>query len=147
MQRSVTNRRRNELREAFTLFDKDGDGTIDSNELKTVMKTAGLHPTDRDIERSFYIQFRLNFWALRYFIFLWFFMGRILLVISNFIKIKSSTHRLIRVCDADRSGVIEFNEFILMMHENDKISEEDVRSGFRIFDKDGDGNITPSELK
>ena len=61
MQRSVTNRRRNELREAFTLFDKDGDGTIDSNELKTVMKTAGLHPTDRDIERSFYIQFRLNF--------------------------------------------------------------------------------------
>ena len=74
-------------------------------------------------------------------------MGRILLVISNFIKIKSSTHRLIRVCDADRSGVIEFNEFILMMHENDKISEEDVRSGFRIFDKDGDGNITPSELK
>ena len=56
MQRSVTNRRRNELREAFTLFDKDGDGTIDSNELKTVMKTAGLHPTDRDIERSFNIQ-------------------------------------------------------------------------------------------
>ena len=145
MQRSVTNRRRNELREAFTLFDKDGDGTIDSNELKTVMKTAGLHPTDRDIERSFYIQ--AQFWALRYFIFLWFFIGRILLVITNFIKIKLSTHRLIRVCDADRSGVIEFNEFILMMHENDKISEEDVRSGFRIFDKDGDGNITPSELK
>ena len=54
---------------------------------------------------------------------------------------------MIRVCDTDHSGVIEFNEFILMMHENDKISEEDVRSGFRIFDKDGDGNITPSELK
>ena len=54
---------------------------------------------------------------------------------------------MIRVCDADHSGVIEFNEFILMMHENDKITEEDVKSGFRIFDKDGDGNITPSELK
>ena len=51
MERSVTNRRRNELKEAFTLFDKDGDGTIDSKELKTVMKTAGLHPTDRDIDR------------------------------------------------------------------------------------------------
>ena len=54
---------------------------------------------------------------------------------------------LIKVCDADHSGVIEFNEFILMMHDNDKISEEEVRAGFRLFDKNGDGVISSSELK
>ena len=105
MNRTVTPKRREELKEAFSMFDKDGDGTISSSELKTVMKTAGLHPSDGDVTK------------------------------------------LIKVCDADHSGVIEFNEFILMMHDNDKISEDEVRAGFRLFDKNGDGVISSSELK
>ena len=55
--------------------------------------------------------------------------------------------KLIKSCDSDHSGVIEFNEFILMMNDHDKISEADVRAGFRVFDKNGDGNISDTELK
>lgn len=37
-----------ELREAFALFDKDGDGCITSAELLTVMKSLGQPTTDRE---------------------------------------------------------------------------------------------------
>lgn len=35
-----------ELREAFCLFDIDGDGKITTDELGTVMKSLGMEPSD-----------------------------------------------------------------------------------------------------
>lgn len=35
-----------EFKEAFSLFDKDGDGTISSKELGTVMRSLGQNPTE-----------------------------------------------------------------------------------------------------
>lgn len=40
-----------EMREAFSLFDKDGDGTITSYELGVVMRNLGHTPSDDDVER------------------------------------------------------------------------------------------------
>ena len=39
-----------ELREAFGLFDKDGDGSISTKELGIVMRSLGQSPTDQEIE-------------------------------------------------------------------------------------------------
>jgi hypothetical protein len=39
-----------EFKEAFSLFDRDGDGTIDSDELGTVMRSLGHQPTEEEIE-------------------------------------------------------------------------------------------------
>jgi len=38
-----------EIKEAFSLFDKDGDGTITSKELGTVMCSLGQKPTDAEL--------------------------------------------------------------------------------------------------
>lgn len=38
-----------ELKEAFNLFDKDGDGTISTTELGTVMRSMGQNPTQADL--------------------------------------------------------------------------------------------------
>ena len=38
-----------ELKEAFKLFDKDGDGTISTTELGTVMRSMGQNPTEQEL--------------------------------------------------------------------------------------------------
>jgi len=39
-----------EFKEAFSLFDKDGDGTITTQELGTVMKSLGQNPCESDLQ-------------------------------------------------------------------------------------------------
>ncbi|CAL8339753.1 unnamed protein product [Boreogadus saida] len=39
-----------EFKEAFSLFDKDGDGTITTKELGTVMHSLGRNPTEAELQ-------------------------------------------------------------------------------------------------
>ena len=39
-----------EFKEAFSLFDKDGDGTITTKELGTVMRSLGQDPTEAELQ-------------------------------------------------------------------------------------------------
>lgn len=39
-----------EYKEAFNLFDKDGDGTITTTELETVMKSLGQAPSETELK-------------------------------------------------------------------------------------------------
>ena len=39
-----------EFKEAFRLFDTDGDGTISTSELGIVMRSLGQNPTEKDLE-------------------------------------------------------------------------------------------------
>jgi calmodulin len=39
-----------EFKEAFVLFDKDGDGTITTKELATVMRSLGQNPTEAELQ-------------------------------------------------------------------------------------------------
>ena len=38
-----------EFKEAFSLFDKDGDGTISNKELGTVMRSLGQNPSEAEL--------------------------------------------------------------------------------------------------
>ena len=46
----LTDEQTAEFKEAFTLFDKDGDGTISTKELETVMTSLGQKPTLAELE-------------------------------------------------------------------------------------------------
>ena len=39
-----------EFKEAFSLFDKDGDGSISTKELGIVMRSLGQNPTESEIQ-------------------------------------------------------------------------------------------------
>jgi calmodulin len=39
-----------EFREAFSLFDKDGDGTITTKDLSTVMRSFGQNPSEAELQ-------------------------------------------------------------------------------------------------
>uniref|UniRef100_A0A8C9H5L5 EF-hand domain-containing protein n=1 Tax=Piliocolobus tephrosceles TaxID=591936 RepID=A0A8C9H5L5_9PRIM len=43
-------RSHHEFKEAFSLFDKDGDGTITTKELGTVMRSLGQNPTEAELQ-------------------------------------------------------------------------------------------------
>ena len=43
-------REESELRQAFKVFDIDGDGLIDAHELKQTMKNLGENVTDKDVQ-------------------------------------------------------------------------------------------------
>ena len=54
-----------EFKEAFSLFDKDGDGTITTKELGTVMRSLGQNPTEAELQVSFCLITTRNFRAQR----------------------------------------------------------------------------------
>merc|ERR1739840_77486 len=46
---SLTEEQIAEFKEAFSLFDKDGDGTITTKELGTVMRSLGQNPKEEEL--------------------------------------------------------------------------------------------------
>ena len=47
---NVTNNQRKEYTQAFEVFDKDKDGFVSRQELKTIMRSLGQNPSEDDIE-------------------------------------------------------------------------------------------------
>lgn len=56
--------------------------------------------------------------------------------------------KLFEDVDTDRSGFIDYSEFIVAtMSQKKNLSEEKLTAAFKLFDTDGNGTISPSELK
>lgn len=105
---SISDEQIGEFREAFSLFDKNGDGYISSKELGVVMRSLGQNPTEAEL---------LD---------------------------------MINEVDFDGNGRIDFQEFISMMArqmKNPMDEELELRESFKVFDKNGDGYISASELR
>ncbi|GAB0497375.1 hypothetical protein I4F81_002976 [Pyropia yezoensis] len=131
-----------EFKEAFALFDKDGDGTITSTELGAVMRSLGQQPTEAalkqmisevDADGSGTIDF-----------------AEFLTLMSRKMKSADSQAEILeafKVFDKDGSGKISADELRQVMNNlGEKLSDEEVSEMIREADTNGDGEIDVKEF-
>ncbi|KAI1728574.1 EF hand domain-containing protein [Ditylenchus destructor] len=131
-----------ELKEAFELFDKDGDGKVTARELGIVMKSLGHKPTEEElIEMIKEIDEDGN--------------GTIEL--EEFVKMmsrkvkesenESELREAFQVFDKDNDGFISATELrFVMLNLGEQLSEREITEMIREADLDGDGKVNFSEF-
>nr|XP_022330789.1 calmodulin-like [Crassostrea virginica] len=151
-----------EFREAFSLFDKDGDETITTKELGTVMRSLGQNPTESELQEMIQEVDVDGNGTIDF--------DEFLQMMAKKMKDTDSEEELksaFKVFDRDNTGFITGpNLRVVMTNLGEKLTDEEVeemireadadgdglinyqeyREAFNLFDKDGDGSITTSEL-
>merc|ERR1712046_200600 len=131
-----------EFKEAFALFDKDGDLTISSDELKTVMKSLGQNPTDADVAKMIADVDENNDGTIDF--------EEFTMLMKMQMTHQDNTENLtkaFKVFDADGSGSITREELHKVMTTlGEPLTEEEVDIMMRDADKDGGGTISYSEF-
>lgn len=131
-----------EFKEAFQIFDKDGDGSITTKELGTVMRSLGQNPTEEELKNmirevdadgSGTIDFKE-------------FLG----LMARKMKETDTEEELIeafKVFDRDGNGLISAHELrFVMTTAGEQLSDEDIDEMIRDADLDGDGYIDYEEF-
>ncbi|KAL0481388.1 caltractin [Acrasis kona] len=121
----LTDEQRQEIREAFDLFDTDGSGKIDAKELKVAMRALGFEPKKEDIKK----------------------------MISEIDKegIEKDTRaeimKAFRLFDDDETGKISFANLKRVARElGENMTDDELREMIEEADKDQDNEISEEEF-
>ncbi|KAM8939493.1 uncharacterized protein RCH25_053154 [Pelodytes ibericus] len=138
----LTEEQKQEIREAFDLFDTDGSGTIDVKELKVAMRALGFEPkkeemkkmiSDIDKDGSGTIDFE-DFLAL----------------MTHKMSEKDSKEEIMkafRLFDDDGTGKISFKNLKRVAKElGENLTDEELQEMIDEADRDGDGEINEQEF-
>ncbi|KAJ8765432.1 hypothetical protein K2173_013190 [Erythroxylum novogranatense] len=131
-----------EFREAFCLFDKDGDGCITVDELATVIRSLDQNPTEEelhdmisevDADGNGTIEF-LEFLDL---------MAKKMKETDAEEELKEA----FKVFDKDQNGYISATELRhVMINLGEKLTDEEVEQMIKEADLDGDGQVNYEEF-
>lgn len=131
-----------EFKEAFSLFDKDGDGSITTKELGTVMRSLKQNPTEAELQDMINEVDADGSGTIDF--------NEFLNLMARKMKDNDTEEELkeaFRVFDKDQNGFISAAELRhVMANLGEKLTNEEVDEMIREGDVDGDGQINYQEF-
>ena len=131
-----------EFKEAFSLFDKDGDGTVTTKELGTVMRSLGQNPTEAELQDMINEVDADGNGTIDF--------PEFLSLMARKMKDTDTEEELVeafKVFDRDGNGFISAAELRhVMTNLGEKLTDEEVDEMIREADVDGDGQINYEEI-
>lgn len=128
---------------AFQMFDRDGDGTISTNDLGTVMRSLGQNPTDAELRQLVQEEGDKDDSGTIDF-------PGFLTMVAKVLRHDESEEELreaFRLFDTDGSGSINAEELKkVMLNLGEKLSKEDLEEMIKEADMDGDGTVDYEEF-
>lgn len=142
MSEKLTEEQVAEFREAFKIFDKDGDGKIDRQELGTVMRALGQNPTQREIDDLVNEMDQNNDAAINF--------AEFLTMMARQVKeqdVEAEILEAFKVFDADGDGKISQAELVRVLTTiGEKLTEDEAKQMLQAADTDSDGQIDIEEF-
>uniref|UniRef100_A0A7N1A5M2 EF-hand domain-containing protein n=1 Tax=Kalanchoe fedtschenkoi TaxID=63787 RepID=A0A7N1A5M2_KALFE len=132
----------NEFREAFSLFDKNGDGCITIEELATVIRSLDQNPTEEELQDMITEIDCDGNGTIEF--------NEFLSLMAKKIKETDAEDELkdaFKLFDKDENGYISATELRhVMINLGEKLSDEEVEQMIREADLDGDGQVNYEEF-
>ncbi|VDP89645.1 unnamed protein product, partial [Echinostoma caproni] len=138
----LTEDQKQEIREAFDLFDTDKTGTIDVKELKVAMRALGFEPKREEIKKLL-TEFDCE--------------SKESIEFSDFMKMmavkmqdkdaKEEILKAFKLFDDDETGKISFKNLKRVAKElGENLTDEELQEMIEEADRDGDGEVNEQEF-
>merc|ERR1712004_547248 len=141
-QKELTEEQKQEIKEAFDLFDTDGSGTIDQKELKVAMRALGFESKRDEIKKMIADVDQNGSGVIEY--------SEFLEMMTQKMAERDPREEMIkafRLFDDDETGKISFRNLKRVAKElGENMTDEEITEMIEEADRDGDGEISEEEF-
>mmetsp|Transcript_16939 Transcript_16939/g.27359 ORF Transcript_16939/g.27359 Transcript_16939/m.27359 type:complete len:175 (+) Transcript_16939:97-621(+) len=138
----LTEDQKQEIREAFDLFDTDGSGSIDAKELKVAMRALGFEPSKEEIRKLISEIDKDGNSQVDF--------SEFLVMMTTKMGERDSHEEIVkafRLFDDDETGKISFRNLKrVAMELGESITDEELQEMIDEADRDGDGEVSQAEF-
>ncbi|XP_033016828.1 caltractin-like [Lacerta agilis] len=142
LKHELSEEQKQEVREAFELFDTDGSGTIDVKELKVAMRALGFEPKKEEVRKMVADIGKEGSCVIEFEDFLTMMTQKM-----NEKDTKEEILKAFRLFDDDGTGKISFKNLKRVSKElGENLTDEELQEMIDEADRDGDGEIDEQEF-